>query len=216
MKKTFKKGDRVKVTRKGLKTTGLTGTVHAISYRQSGTVTVDVRIPLWGILSYNSRSLKLEGNNTNNIETNKGENDMLMGNYGICKVKFIEGANTSKEYYYALYDNNITFDDYVVVKSANHGFGIARVTEIVANEQITQSMRDYCNEGREVVSTFDMSAYEQRVEKRKQAKQLKSEMNRKMKEVQELAMFEMMAEKNPELKEMLDSYKALIGDISYE
>lgn len=207
----FQKGDRVKVTRKGLKTTGLTGTVHAVSRRQNGTVTVDVRIPSWGIISYNSRSLKLEKDNTKNIEINKGENDMLMGNYKVCKVKFVEGANTSKEYYYAFYDNNITFDDYVVVKSANHGFGIARVTEIIPDVCITQSMRDYCNEGREVVSIFDMSAYEQRIERRKQAKQLKSEMNRKMKEMQELAMFELMAEKNPELKEMLDTYKELIG-----
>ena len=36
-------------------------------------------------------------------------------------------------------------------------------------------------------------------------------MDKKMKEMQELALYEMMAEKSPELKEMLDNYKALMA-----
>jgi hypothetical protein len=145
-----------------------------------------------------------------NTYNKKGENNMLMGNYTVCKIKFIEGVNTNKEYHYALYDDNIYIDDYVVVKSANHGFGIARVVDIIPDGCVTQAMRDYCNEGREIVSRFDMCAYEDRVEKRKMAKQLKADMDKKMKEMQELAMFEMMAKENPELKEMLDKYKELI------
>ena len=82
---------------------------------------------------------------------------------------------------------------------------------MVVGDQVTQTMRDYCNEGREIVSKFDMCSYEERVAKRKQAKQLKADMNKKMKEMQELAMFEMMAKENPELKEMLDAYKELIS-----
>ena len=135
---------------------------------------------------------------------------MLMGKYTVCKIRFIEGSNTSKDYDYALYDNNLRVGDHVVVKSANHGFGLAKITEIVSDDCVTQAMLDYCNAGREVVSGFDMSAYEERLEKRKIAKQLKADMNKKMKEMQELAMFEMMAEKNPELKEMLDKYKELV------
>ena len=84
------------------------------------------------------------------------------------------------------------------------------MVDIIPDCDVTQSMRDYCNEGREVIAKFDMFAYEERVKKRKKAKQLKADMNKKMKEMQELAMFEMMAEKNPELKEMLDAYKELI------
>jgi len=207
--KAFKKGDKVKVIKQGLKTTGLTGTVHDF-YRSGRVITVAVEIPKWGTLTYNSKNLKLDDNNTNNIETNEGENNMLMGNYTVCKVKFIEGANVNKEYHYALYDDNICIDDYVVVKSAHHGFALARVADIIPNAYVTQTMRDYCNEGREIISKFDMWSYEERVEKRKQAKQLKADMDKKMKEMQELAMFEMMAEKNPELKEMLDKYKELI------
>lgn len=201
----FQKGDRVRVVKRGLCTYGKEGTVTSVNVK-----TIEVYIGHgFGALTYSPKSLKLINKYTENNDNNKGENDMLMGNYGVCKVKFVEGANTSKEYYYAFYDNNICTEDYVVVKSANHGFGIARVTDIIPDHLITQSMRDYCNEGREVVSLFDMSAYEQRIERRKQARQLKSDMNKKMKEMQELAMFELMAEKNPELKEMLDAYKEL-------
>ena len=136
---------------------------------------------------------------------------MLMGKYNaVCTIKFIEGTNTNREYYYACYDDSISINDYVVVKSANHGMGIARVVDMLCNSDITQLMLDHCNAGREIISKFDMSAYEERVEKRKKAKQLKADMNKKMKEMQELAMFEMMAKENPELKEMLDAYKELI------
>ena len=205
----LKRGDKVRVVKQGLKTTGLIGIVKNFSYHLNE-ITVEVEVPDWGILSYNSKSLRLDGDNIDNIEANEGDNNMLMGKYTVCKVKFIEGINVNKEYHYALYDDNICIDDYVVVKSANHGFGIARVVDIIPDGYVTQTMRDYCNEGREVVAAFDMGAYEGRVNKRKMAKQLKADMNKKMKEMQELAMFEMMAEKNPELKEMLDKYKELI------
>ena len=211
---TFQKGDVVQVAKGGLWSTGRKGTVIKATEKR-----VDVAFCSGSysqILSLNPHSLRLlipYPNNSAYDYTNnntKGEENMLMGNYTICKVKFVEGTNVNREYQYALYDNNIGVDDYVVVKSANHGMGIARVTGIIPSDYVTQQMRDYCNEGREVVAKFDMSSYEERVEKRKKAKQLKAEMNKKMKEMQELAMFEMMAEKNPELKEMLDAYKELV------
>lgn len=200
----FQKGDRVKVVKQGLYSTDRTGTVIDVSR-----YAVRVDVTSCGTFSFNPKSLQklLDENNTTN---NKGENNMFMGNYMVCQIKFVEGTNTNREYYYALYDSNIGTGDYVVVKSANHGFGIAVVTNVIADGYVTQSMRDYCNGGREVVAKFDMFSYEERVEKRKKAKQLKVDMDKKMKELQELAVFEMMAEKNPELKDMLDKYKELI------
>ena len=158
-------------------------------------------------LTYNYMNLELVDNN--NFGDKKGE-EIMMGNYTVCTIKFIEGANTDREYHYALYDDNIGVDDYVVVKSANHGLGLAKVISVISDDVVTPAMIDYCNAGREVVSSFDMEAYNSRVEKRKIAKHLKAEMNKKMKEMQELAMFELMAEKNPELAEMLATYKDLI------
>ena len=203
---TFQEGDVVRVVKDGLWSTGRTGTVIKATEKR-----VDVSFGS-GIyektLTLNPLSLRLSiPSENNNI---KGERNMLMGNYAVCSIKFIEGTNANKEYCYALYDDSIVAGDYVVVKSAHHGMGIAQVCDIINKELITQSILDYCNEGREVIAKFDMCAYEERVVNRKKAKQLKAEMNKKMKEMQELAMFEMMAEKNPELKEMLDAYKELV------
>ena len=197
----FNKGDKVQVANKQLKTYGRIGTVYLSSHQ---TVQVNVNGVM---LTYKKRNLKLISNaNTNN---NKGDSDMLMGNYRVCKIKFIEGVNTKCEYYYALYDNNIRSGDHVVVKSAHNGFGLAVITEIVPDHCIEQEMVDFCNGGREVVTWFDMSSYEERVENRKKAKQIKADMDKKVKEMQELVLYEMMAEKNPELKQMLDTYKEL-------
>lgn len=212
---TFHEGDIVKVKKSGLWSTGKKGTVVKATSKR---VDVSFESGFYSkVLTLNPLSLELlflnpngdiYENKNNNI---KGEKNMLMGNYSkICTIKFIEGTNTNREYYYACYDDNIGLDDYVVVKSANHGFGLAKVVDVIGDADINQMMRDYCNEGREIISKFDMKTYEDRVEKRKKAKQLKADMNKKMKEMQELAMFEMMAKENPELKEMLDAYKELI------
>ena len=199
----FQKGDMVRVKRAELQTYNQTGIVEKV-FGQSVCVQLFSRDTA---LTYNFRSLKLV--EKNNDEAIKGE-EIMMGNYTVCTIKFVEGTNTGREYHYALYDDNICCGDYVVVKSANHGLGIAQVVEIIPDGCVTQAMRDYCNAGREVISAFDMVVYNDRVEKRKRAKELKAEMNKKMKEMQELAMFELMAEKNPELAEMLATYKDLI------
>ena len=211
---TFHEGDIVKVKKSGLWSTGRKGTVIKVTQTR---VDVSFGDGYYGkMLTFKPSSLQLlflnPNNDTYEYKNNniKGENNMLMGKFHVAKIKFIEGTNTSREYHYALYDTNIVGGDYVVVKSANHGMGIAQVMEVIPECYVTQAMLDYCNEGREVISVFDMSAYEERVEKRKKAKQLKADMNKKMKEMQELAMFEMMAKENPELKKMLDVYKELI------
>ena len=199
----FQEGDMVRVKKAGLQTYNQVGVVESVTRYQAS-------VKLFNrdtALTYNCRSLELVDEDS--IEYNKGER-FIMGNYTVCTIKFLEGTNTEREYHYALYDDNICCGDYVVVKSANHGLGIAKVVDIVPDGCVTQAMRDYCNAGREVIAAFDMGAYNDRVEKRKLAKQLKAEMNKKMKEMQELAMFEMMAEKNPELAEMLAAYKELV------
>lgn len=203
----FQRGDKVKVINKSLKTYGRIGTVCFVSgFKGHPTIQVDFGDVT---LTYKKRNVQ-KITSEQEIQNNKGDNDMLMGNYTVCKIRFIEGTNTNSEHYYALYDDNICVDDYVVVKSANHGLGLAIITNIIPDGCVEQKMRDCCNEGREVVSAFNMDAYNERVKNRKKARDLKKEMDKKMKEMQELAMFEMMAEKNPELKEMLEAYKELI------
>lgn len=204
----FQKGDMVKVINKNLETYGRIGTVAS-----NHTVGQTLQVSLGAIVLTYKKSNLQKITSESEIENNtndKGEINMFMGNYQVAVIQFIEGSNTNNEYHYALYDESILPGDHVVVKTAHHGMGIAKIINIIADEYVTQKMRDYCNCGREVISKFDMNAYNERIEKRKMAKSLKIEMDKKVKEMQELTMFEMMAEKNPELKMMLDTYKELI------
>lgn len=61
-----------------------------------------------------------------------------------------------------------------------------------------------------IICKVDFADFETRKANREKAKKLKAEMDKKIKNLQEVAVYEMMAEKCPELKEMLDAYKKLI------
>lgn len=55
-----------------------------------------------------------------------------------------------------------------------------------------------------------MAAYDKRVERRKEAKRIKAEMDKKIKEIDELLKYEMYAKQSPEFLALLDQYKELL------
>lgn len=59
---------------------------------------------------------------------------------------------------------------------------------------------------------YDMSAYHKRIDNRQRALQLKKEMDKKVKELQGLALYRVIAENSPELKVMLSEYEKLINN----
>ena len=205
----FEKGDCVQIV-SPCQTCGKIGTVIKCWRNDCNNNNyVEVKLDDGSTHNYNELSLtSIDTNKENNITKGDNEN-MLMGNYRVAKIKFLEGKNTNTEYYYALFDDLIYSGDTVVVMSAHNGMGIAVVIDIV--EEPTPPMLDSCNAGREIIAKFDMYAYEARKENRKKAQELKVQMDKKMKEMQELALYEMMAKDCPELKEMLDAYKGLVG-----
>lgn len=166
---------------------------------------VTVKLDNGDIHNYNELSLiSVETNKENNI-TNKGDNTMITGNYRVAMVKFVKGTNTTRGYAFALFDNSVDVDDLVLCDTEN-GYGVAKVFEIINKD-------DYngVEIKKEIICKVDFTAFEQRKKNREEAKKLKSEMDKKMKEMQELALYEMMAEKSPELKEMLEAYKGLVS-----
>ena len=56
-----------------------------------------------------------------------------------------------------------------------------------------------------------MTAYNERQAKAAKIKSLKVEMDKKVMELQQTAIYELLAEKDPGLKQMLEEYKSLIG-----
>lgn len=201
----FQKGDCVQVV-SWCQSYGKIGTVVKCwrgSYNNNNYV--EVKLDNGSTHNYNELSLILVNTNKENNITNKGDNEMITGNYRIAMVKFVQGINTAKGYAFALFDEYVCVDDYVLCDTAN-GYGVAKVIEIITKDEYNG-----VDVTKEIICGLNFVDFEQRKKNREEAKKLKSEMDKKMKEMQELALYEVMAEKSPELKEMLEAYKGLVG-----
>lgn len=136
----------------------------------------------------------------------KENNNMaITGNFKVAKVNFLSGSNTSYEYEYAMFDD-YQIGDTVVVMSAHNGLGIAKITAIIDKDKAQTKKFE-----REIVAKVDMEPWETRKKNRAKMQELNNRMEKRVQELNKLAVFEMMAAKDESLKEMLDEYKALIG-----
>lgn len=193
----FHIGDRVITLTNGkyrILNVGLIGTVRT-AYEGNIAVELDD--------AYNDRSSKGYFYFTEKqLKLLKGDYELKMeGNYRIADVQFIEGANKTEVYAYACYDADVNVDDICVVKSAHHGFGIARVVRFreKTDEVIT----------REIVCVADFHKFEAREEARKKRAELKKTMAKRASALQEIAMYEMLAKDDPEMADLLRNYKEL-------
>lgn len=192
----FAKGEMVEVTNKDLQSFGLTGVVTGVS---SSTVLVHFE-------DWNGRGEKELCFKLTNIKS-KGEETMAVkGNYRVALVKFIQGSNTYKEYAFALFDLYVNVDDFVLCDTSM-GYNVAKVTKIVP-----QSEYSGCTVTKEIVCKIDFTEFESRKELRKQKDNLKKQMDKMVKDNQELFLYQALAEKNPEMAALLAAYKAL-GDV---
>lgn len=133
--------------------------------------------------------------------------EIMLDNFKVAIIAFLSGTNTGSTYAYALYDDSIKAEDTVVVMTGHHGLSIAKVIEIDPPGATHKSVRY----GREIISRVDLSAYEDRQEKREKMTKLKNQMDAKVHELQKQAIYELLAEKDPALKKMLDEYKELMN-----
>lgn len=194
---TFKYNDRVRVSNTNLKTHGCLGTITNVYWD-----TVNVRLDNGQSCNYSMYNLKRV---TKEEETKENTNMAITGDFKVAKIKFLGGSNTSSVYEYAM------FDDYqvgstVVVKSASHGFGVAKIIEVIDKDKASTKKFE-----REVVALIDMEPYEARKKNRARLQELNNRMEKRAQEINKLAIFEMMAEKDESLREMLAEYKELIG-----
>ena len=128
----------------------------------------------------------------------------LTGYKQVAAIK--QGYST---YYYAIYDDGRKYypGDSVIVSGAANGM-VQKIEEIVDPEEAAKRMGNKSITA-EVIAHVDTSAYEERVAKRKEATELKKKMDQVIKQMDESNKYEMYAERNPELKAMLDTYKRL-------
>ena len=138
------------------------------------------------------------------IDLIESEMFLMNENCTVAHVQFLDGTNQDKTYAYALYDEGIIPNDLVVVKTGHHGMAVAKVISIGGN-------MNSVSHGREIICKVDTTAYDSRKEKAKKVIDLKVQMDKKVQHLQQTAIYEMLAEKDPELAAMLNEYKALLG-----
>lgn len=111
-------------------------------------------------------------------------------------------------YHFAIYNDGFDYQpgDTVIVSGNNQ---IQKIYEIITPEEAIQRFDK--NITAEVICKVDTSSYDIRVEDRKRAADLKKKMDAMIRKMSETNKYEMYAERNPELKELLETYKELVG-----
>lgn len=132
----------------------------------------------------------------------KEENNMsYIKNYlNIAKIKFLD-EHGDRTYDHANFDASLRPNDICVVMTANHGMALAKVAEILPRNDIEIT--------REIVSKVFTDDYDERVKIRKQAAELKAKMQERAKQLQDVALYKMLAENDPAMMELLNEYQSL-------
>lgn len=195
----FEIGDRVRVI-SDCKTQGKVGIVT--NYNESEYSRIRwVTVQLDGCENkhiYNEMSLiKEDESEVHNIVA-------LTGNFKIARVQFLYGYNKDKIYNFALFDNDIVEGDFVLCDTQN-GYHVAKVVGIeVKSAGVTVT--------KEIVCKVDFSKFEHRKEVRKQKVELKTKLDKAIRENQDLILYETVAKSNAQVAELLAQYKALLGE----
>lgn len=138
----------------------------------------------------------------NKEETIMAINTNHITNYlNTAKIHFLNDTNANRTYDYANYIIDLKEGDLCVVMSAQHGMGVARVVEIVRENDIPLS--------REIVCTIDTTAYDYRVETRKKAAELKQKMQERAKKLQDIVLYQTLAKEDPEMAQLLSDFTNL-------
>lgn len=118
--------------------------------------------------------------------------------------------NTDKEYLFACYEKDVAVGDIVVVDT-RYGFQLVTVTKVLNDtpEQVVRFTKEMKKNLKEVVCKVNMEEFTARKEKAEKRAELKAEMDKRVKELQASAIYEMLAEKDDSLKQMLQQYKDL-------
>ena len=137
------------------------------------------------------------------------ENNMakLTGYKNVAVIR--QGYYEDRDYYFAIYEDGFDYHegDKVIVSGDKE---IKIISEILTAEQASE--RYGKNITAEIICPVNTKSYDERVEKRKEADALKKKMDKIIKDMEEINKYQIYADMNPELKEMLDKYKTIVGD----
>lgn len=149
----------------------------------------------------------------NLIKLNESEDNNMAKLEGYKAVAVTKEGCYEKKYFYAVYDDGKVYvaGDKIVVSGANKG--ILTIEAILTPEECDKNITA------EVICKVDTSAYDKRVEERKEkaerkkeADKIKKQMDKMITEMDQTKRYEMYARDNPEFAEKFKAYKELIRE----
>lgn len=103
----------------------------------------------------------------------------------------------------ANFNEELKVGDFCVVMISNKGLHLAKVAEIIDDANIKTN--------NEVVAIVNTDAYDERVEQRAKAEDLKAKMQERAKKLQDIALYQMLAKDDPDMAKLLEEYQAVTG-----
>ena len=124
---------------------------------------------------------------------------------GFSKVAIINYGGYT-DYHFAIYDDGVDYKvgDMVVV---SNGSTPAKIKEIIDVNKLVERFSESITS--EVIGKVDTTAYEKRVEQRKEKEKLKKKLDKRKKEIQKKLDDEYYASKDETYAEMLRQYESL-------
>lgn len=155
----------------------------------------------YGRFYFDGHQLKvLDENENDNVMEDENMVVSNIKNYlNIVRVR-ISGEAKPCSHLYANFEPDVKLGDLLVVKQP-YGMAVAIVEEILEGDDFTVQ--------REVVTKVDTEAFNNRVRVRQQPAELKAKMEERAKQLQDVALYKMLAENDPDMKELLNEYQAL-------
>lgn len=135
-------------------------------------------------------------------ENNMEENNMeFVTNYiNVARVQFLNDGIPSN-YKYVNFDPELQVGDTCIAKYNVSAYGVAKVAEILDDADVKTD--------REIVARVDMSAYNQRVTNRTKAAELKAKMEERAKQLQDIALYQLLAKDDSAMMDLLKEYQAI-------
>lgn len=119
----------------------------------------------------------------------------------IARVRFVNQRDSGGAYQYANFEGDLGIDDICVVRTEENRFLVAEVVEIIDSNTVEMY--------REVVAKVDMENYDSRRKFRAKAAELKAKMETRAKQLQDIALYQMLAENDPDMAALLNEYKTI-------
>lgn len=204
-KPTFGVGARVKVIRQqkypNEKLLGLIGTVRG-DIGDNIAVVLDAiknQRSSYGCFYFKPSELVAVDEVDNEIMEEKNMNKIT--NYlNIARMAFVNDSKGGV-YQYANFDAGLKVGDLCIVNTEAKQLTVAKVVEIVDQNDIEMT--------REVVTKLYTEDYDARLEARAKAAELKAKMEARAKQLQDIALYQMLAKDDPEMAELLQEYQGL-------